>query len=98
MKEFKNKIVKLLNNSILTYKIFQPIYIFLFVNLILISGCSSINKSVNINVVKQLRGIKADMTKEQLYNFILQAYPKVEGVSVEDHAANINNLIEEAYK
>ena len=56
------------------------------------------NKSVNINVVKQLRGIKADMTKEQLYKFILQAYPKVEGVSVEDHAANINNLIEEAYK
>ncbi len=56
------------------------------------------NKSVNINVVKQLRNIKADMTKEQLYKFILQAYPKVPGVSVEDHAANINKLVEEAYK
>lgn len=56
------------------------------------------NKSVNINVVKQLRNIKADMTKEQLYKFILQAYPNVPGVSVEDHAANINKLVEEAYK
>jgi hypothetical protein len=56
------------------------------------------NKSVNINVVKQLRNIKADMTKEQLYKFILQAYPKVPGVGVEDHAANINKLVEEAYK
>jgi hypothetical protein len=56
------------------------------------------NKSVNINVVKQLRNIKADMTKEQLKKFILQAYPKVEGISVENHVANINKLIEEAYK
>ena len=56
------------------------------------------NKSVNINVVKQLKNIKADMTKDQLYKFLLQAYPKVPGVSVEDHAANINKLVEEAYK
>ena len=55
MKEFKNKIIKLSNNSILTYKIFQPIYIFLFVNLFLISGCSSINKSEDINICAETR-------------------------------------------
>ena len=38
------------------------------------------------------------MTQDQLYKFLLQAYPKVPGVSVEDHAANINKLVEEAYK
>ena len=49
MKEFKNKITKLSNNSILSNKIFQPVYIFLVVNLFLISGCSNINKSEDIN-------------------------------------------------
>ncbi len=42
MKEFKKKN--------LIYRLFQPIYIFLFINLILTSGCSSINKSEGINI------------------------------------------------
>ena len=50
MKEFNNNIIKISNNSILSYKIFQPVYIFLFVNLFLISGCSNINKSEDINI------------------------------------------------
>lgn len=50
MKEFNNKITKLSNNSILSNKFFQPIYIFLFVNLFLISGCSNINKNEDINI------------------------------------------------
>ena len=31
MKEFNNKITNLSNNSILSYRFFQPVYIFLFV-------------------------------------------------------------------
>ena len=50
MKEFKNKITKLSNNSILSYKFFQPVYIFLFFNLFLMSGCSNINKSEDKNI------------------------------------------------
>ena len=50
MKEFNNKITKLTNNSILSYKFFQPIYICLFFNLFFISGCSNINKSEDINI------------------------------------------------
>ena len=49
MKEFKNKINKILNNSILNYKFFKTAYIFLFINLILISGCSSLKKNEDIN-------------------------------------------------
>jgi hypothetical protein len=56
------------------------------------------NKNISLDVVTQLKGINPNMTKEQLYKFMLQAYPKVPGVSVEDHAANINKLVEEAYK
>ena len=50
MKEFKkrNKITNILNN--LTYRFFQPVYIFLIVNLILITGCSSLNKNENVDV------------------------------------------------
>ena len=50
MKEFNNNIIKLSNNSILSYKFFQPVYIFLFVNLFLISGCLNINKNEDINI------------------------------------------------
>ena len=50
MKEFNNKITNLSNNSILSYRFFQPVYIFLFVNLFLISGCSNINKNEDINI------------------------------------------------
>ena len=50
MKGFNNKINNLSNNSILSYRFFQPVYIFLFVNLFLISGCSNINKNEDINI------------------------------------------------
>ena len=50
MKEFNNKITILSNNSILSCRFFQPVYIFLFVNLFLISGCSNINKNEDINI------------------------------------------------
>ena len=50
MKEFKKskKIIKNLNNS--TYRFFQLIYIFLFANLILITGCSTLNKNENVDI------------------------------------------------
>ncbi len=50
MKEFKNrnKITNLLNNS--TYSFFKPYYIFLIVNLILITGCSALKKNENIDI------------------------------------------------
>ena len=50
MKEFKNKITKFLNNSIFTYKIFQPAFIFFAVNLLSLYGCSNINKREDINI------------------------------------------------
>ncbi len=50
MKEFKNKIKKFSNNLTLSYRFFQPIYIFIFVNLILISGCKNLKKNENINI------------------------------------------------
>ena len=55
MKEFKkrNKIIKISNNS--TYRIFQPVYIFLIVNLILITGCSSLKNNEDINICSSTR-------------------------------------------
>ncbi len=50
MKGLKNNIKKFLNNSILTCRFFQPVYIFLVINLTLISGCSNINKKEDINI------------------------------------------------
>ncbi len=52
MKEFKKKIIikKISNNSIFIYKFLQPLYIFLFVNLLLISGCSNLKKNEDINI------------------------------------------------
>ena len=50
MKEFKkrNKITKISNN--LNYRFFQPGCIFLIVNLILITGCSSLKKNENVDI------------------------------------------------
>jgi len=50
LKEFKKiiKIIKFSNN--LTFRFFQPVYIFLFVNLILIYGCSNLKKNEDKNI------------------------------------------------
>jgi len=50
LKEFKkrNKITKISNNS--TYRFFQKVYIFLIVNLILITGCSALKKNENVDI------------------------------------------------
>jgi len=52
LKEFKkkNKITKRSNISTLSYRLFQPFYIFLIVNLIFISGCSNLKKNEDINI------------------------------------------------
>ena len=52
MKEFKqrNRTNKILNNSTLIYRLSQSIYIFLFINIILISGCSSLKKNLDENI------------------------------------------------
>ena len=58
MKEFKknnNNIKKILNNTTFTYRFFQKIYIFLFFNIILISGCSSLEKNENIDICSSSR-------------------------------------------
>ncbi len=57
MKEFKknNKITKFLNNTTFNYRFFLPVYIFLFINLILISGCSNIKKNEDINICSSIR-------------------------------------------
>ena len=52
MKEFKdkNKISKILNNLTLIYRLPQKFYIFLSLNLILISGCSGLNLKNNESI------------------------------------------------
>ena len=52
MKEFKNKYknIKILNNLNLTYRFLKPVYLFLIVNLILISGCSNSKKNEDVNI------------------------------------------------
>ncbi len=52
MREFKkkNKITKRSNISTLSIRLFQPFYLFLLVNLILISGCSNLKKNKDINI------------------------------------------------
>ena len=52
MKELKNKNlkIKILNNSTLNYKFFYSIYVFIFVNLTLIAGCSDLKKNEDINI------------------------------------------------
>jgi len=52
LKVFKkrNRVTKISNNSTFTYKFFQPVYIFLIVNFLLISGCSALKKNENVDI------------------------------------------------
>ena len=52
MKVFKkiNIIKKLLNNSTSNYRLFQLIKILLFIQIIFLNGCSSINKNENLDI------------------------------------------------
>ena len=52
MKEFKkgNSIHNLLDNSYLKHRLFKSIYIFLFINLFFIYGCSALKKNEHINI------------------------------------------------
>ncbi len=52
MKEFKKNslINKILNNLYLIGRISKPFYIFLFINLILITGCSSLKKNEDLSI------------------------------------------------
>ncbi len=52
MKEFKknNKIANILNNRTFTFRYFLPVYIFLAVNFIFISGCSNLKKNEHVNI------------------------------------------------
>ena len=57
MKEFKkkNKITEISNNSSFIDRFFQPLCFFLFVNIILISGCSNLKKNEDINICSHTR-------------------------------------------
>ncbi len=51
MKEIKDQnTCNIFINSTLSYRLFQSFYIFLFINLIVISGCSSLKKKENLNI------------------------------------------------
>ena len=50
MKVFKNKIIKIFNNSTLIFNSLQPFHLLLFINLILISGCSDLKRNEDINI------------------------------------------------
>ena len=87
MKEFNNKITNLSNNSILSYRFFQPIYIFLFVNLFLISGCSNINKNENIKICSTTKLPCIDSNEYVLFitnkgNIKLELYGKLAPITV----------------
>ena len=56
MKEYKKKgenFIKILNNS--TYRLFQIAYVFIIVNLILITGCSALKKNENVDICSSTR-------------------------------------------
>ncbi len=57
MKEFKkrNKITNFFNNKTCIYRSFFPIFIFLFVNLGSISGCSSLKKNEDMDICSYTR-------------------------------------------
>ena len=87
MKEFKDKIIRLSNNLNLTYKIFQPIYIYLLVNLFFISGCTSINKSEDINICSKTKLPCIDSNEYVLFitnkgNIKLELYGKYAPITV----------------
>ena len=50
MKGFKNKLDKLLNNSILIFRLYKSYYLFLFISLIFIYGCSALKKKEEVNI------------------------------------------------
>jgi len=52
LKEFKknNKIANISNNRTFTFRYFLPVYIFLAVNFIFLSGCSNLKKNQHINI------------------------------------------------
>jgi len=50
LKEFKNKIIKVLEKSTLIFRLYKLVPSFLFFNLFLTSGCSSFNKNEDINI------------------------------------------------
>ena len=56
------------------------------------------NKSLSLGVVSNIKNIKPSITKSQLHEFILKAYPKPEGISEEDYNDNVKNLVEESFK
>lgn len=87
MKGFNNKITNLSNNSILSYRFFQPVYIFLFVNLFLISGCSNINNNEDINICSTTKLPCIDSNEYVLFitnkgNIKLELYGKLAPITV----------------
>ena len=52
MKEFEKKILinKVLNNKTLIYRLYQSLYVFLFINLTLVYGCSALKKNEDVNI------------------------------------------------
>ena len=50
MKELKNIIIRISENSTLSYQFFKSIYVFLFINFILVSGCSNLKENEDINI------------------------------------------------
>ena len=50
MRGFNNKLDKLLNNSILIYRLNKSSYVFLFISLIFIYGCSAIKNNEEVNI------------------------------------------------
>ncbi len=56
------------------------------------------NKSLSLGVVSGIKNIRPSLTKPQLHEFILKAYPKPEGISEEDYNENVKNLVEETFK
>ncbi len=96
MKEFNNNIIKLLNNSILSYKLFQPVYIFLFANLVLILGCSNINKNEYINICSTTKLPCIDSNEYVLFitnkgNIKLELYGKSAPITVGSFIAFVEN-------
>ena len=56
------------------------------------------NPNLSLDVLVGLKDINKGMTQVQLHRFILNAYPKPDGMTQEDYNDNIKNLVGETFK
>ena len=89
MKDVKNitNLISLLNNSSLIYRFLKPVHIILLINLIFITGCSSLKKNENLDICSSTK-LPCLLTNEYVLfitnrgNIKLELYGKLAPITV----------------